>query len=53
MTALTRLYGGFVEGGFGLLRDGRKRFRLMHGEVGEHLAVDLDPAFFRPLMNLL
>src|SRR5882672_7518933 len=33
---------GFVECGLCLLRDARKRIRLIYGEVGKHLAIDFD-----------
>src|SRR4051812_36306974 len=42
LTGNRGLSGSFFESGLGLLRDRRKALRLVHGEVGEHLAIDLD-----------
>jgi hypothetical protein len=34
---------------FTLLDDAGKGSLVVHGHVGQHLAVDVDPAFFMPL----
>jgi hypothetical protein len=39
--------------GFGLLRDLRKRCLVVHREIGQDLAVDIDRRLERPLMNVL
>ena len=43
---------GFIEGGFGLFRDGRKAIRLIHGEIGKHLAVDVDAGLLEAVDDL-
>ena len=47
-----RGFRGFVEGGLRLLRDGRKRIRLIHGEIGKHLAIDFDLGLLQAVDDL-
>src|SRR6185295_1808798 len=42
----------FIEGCLSLLRDGRKRFRLIYGEVGKHLAIDFDLGLLQAVDDL-